>query len=803
LLSRGISFAAPIDFPTGATPSAAAFNAVSGDQLRLATRLQNAVAVGDFNQDGNPDVAETNPIAGSVSVFLGDGHGSFAPAQIYQVGATPINVAVGDFNGDGTPDLAVVDSGSNDVAMLLGTGRGTFAPAQFLKEGNTPVAVSVGEFDGDAIPDLAVANKTDGSVSILTGNGDGTFVLAATIQTPRDSLGKIIPINTVAAGAFQGDESHQDLVVGSGESSTGDHLLVYFNHNGNFGKGVATDGTTISDQSVTVGGTPRSIAVADLNRDDRLDLAVVDEKTADVAILLGDGQGAFASIQIVHVGGTPRSVAVGDFNGDGIPDLVTANFGSSTVSVLRGNGNGSFQPAQDFRAGEEPSGIAVGDFSGERRTDIVVGRIRTDQLSLLRNFPEPPDRVQILRDIDYANIPNDPNLEHHTLDVYLPPPGTTSFAGHEQPFPVVIFAHGGGGFAQDKSGTSYLMRTLAGEGIIAVSINYRLSEAHGNDQITDEAAAFAWVYGHAAALGGDTGNIFVFGHSAGAGLSAQLATDPEWLSQLGLSPSDIRGAILVGLPSTNLSHVHVGQPLSLLLDGTEGSERQQVVSAGAFDAACLAVGAQVQWDMIDGRDHLTLLADMALPRDPGRQAILSFIAANLIQAAPLEADTTSCVVHATIEAPSLAGTNGDPAATLAPRVIELRRQDGGLVGLHADISVLGSKTVAVLTFLGTEFVGGSLADGSYTLTIRADGIHDRWGRELDGDANGSAGGDRVDGLCRLFGDSDGDSQDRDLFQSAFGKSTTEVGYLWYFDFDVDGDVDGLDNGQFNRRFGQQ
>jgi Arylsulfotransferase (ASST) len=146
------------------------------------------------------------------------------------------------------------------------------------------------------------------------------------------------------------------------------------------------------------------------------------------------------------------------------------------------------------------------------------------------------------------------------------------------------------------------------------------------------------------------------------------------------------------------------------------------------------------------------------------------------------------------------------AVVLDPGAIELRRQDGSLVGLHADISILDGKTVAVLTFAGTEFVGGSLADGSYTLTVRADHVHDRWGRELDGDGDGVLGGDRVDGFFRLFGDSDGDGdvdgQDRDQFRSAFGTKAGEVGYLWYFDFDGDGDVDGHDNGQFNRRFGQ-
>jgi hypothetical protein len=143
------------------------------------------------------------------------------------------------------------------------------------------------------------------------------------------------------------------------------------------------------------------------------------------------------------------------------------------------------------------------------------------------------------------------------------------------------------------------------------------------------------------------------------------------------------------------------------------------------------------------------------------------------------------------------------AAILDPGAIELRRQDGSLVDARVGVSLLGGKTVAVLTFAGREFVGGSLADGSYSLTVRADRVHDRWGRELDGDSDGAAGGDRAEALFRLFGDGDGDGdvdrQDRDRFRSAFKASAGEPDYLWYFDLDGDGDVDGRDNGQFNRR----
>ncbi len=148
----------------------------------------------------------------------------------------------------------------------------------------------------------------------------------------------------------------------------------------------------------------------------------------------------------------------------------------------------------------------------------------------------------------------------------------------------------------------------------------------------------------------------------------------------------------------------------------------------------------------------------------------------------------------------------DHYVTLEPGAFELLLEDGSQVSLNVAASVIAGRTVAVLTFAGPGILGGSLADGDYTLTIRGNHIRDGVGRELDGDHDGNAGGDHVEAFFRLFGDSDGDRdvdwQDRDLFRSAFKNSVGEAGYLWFLDYDGDGDVDGRDNGQFNRRFGQ-
>ena len=109
----------------------------------------------------------------------------------------------------------------------------------------------------------------------------------------------------------------------------------------------------------------------------------------------------------------------------------------------------------------------------------------------------------------------------------------------------------------------------------------------------------------------------------------------------------------------------------------------------------------------------------------------------------------------------------DGEVTLDPGAFEVTRQDGSQVALSVAASVVNGKTVAVLTFTGSDVVAGSLADGRYTLTVRGDLVHDRWGRQLDGDGDGSAGGNLSDSFFRLFGDSDGDGDVDQLDRNRF------------------------------------
>ncbi|MDB5329711.1 MAG: hypothetical protein JWP03_862 [Phycisphaerales bacterium] len=116
--------------------------------------------------------------------------------------------------------------------------------------------------------------------------------------------------------------------------------------------------------TLTTSSKPQSIAVADLNRDGRLDIV---SSGNPISVLLGNGDGTFTSIPIAGDGSNSPTIAVADVNMDSKPDLVT-DFG-----VRLGNGDGTFQPLIPYFTGPYPSGIAVADLNGDNRPDVIVG----------------------------------------------------------------------------------------------------------------------------------------------------------------------------------------------------------------------------------------------------------------------------------------------------------------------------------------------------------------------------------------------------------------------------------------------
>ena len=141
----------------------------------LAGRTPEALALGDFNKDGKPDLAAVNRASNNVTVLLGDGAGGFtgAPGTPTSAGALPVSAVAGDFNADGNPDIAVVSETGNVVNILLGNGTGGFSMGNSFATGSSPFAAVVADFNGDGRPDLAVVNNFSDDVTVLLGTAGG------------------------------------------------------------------------------------------------------------------------------------------------------------------------------------------------------------------------------------------------------------------------------------------------------------------------------------------------------------------------------------------------------------------------------------------------------------------------------------------------------------------------------------------------------------------------------------------------------------------------------------------------------
>ena len=315
--------------------------------------VMGAVAAGDFNGDGIPDLAGCNSTSNSISILLGNGDGTFSamPSSL-QTGGEPYTIAVGDFNNDGVLDLAVMNGNSLAITIFLGNGDGTFTSASTPSSG--PLEdFAIGDFNRDGNLDIAGIDTATNSVQILLGNGDGTFSAGA--ASPE--LGS--EPSYMVAGDFNGD-GIPDIAVANTASSS---VMTFL------GKG---DGTfTLASTTVISGAEPAQFVEADFNGDGIQDLAVTSD--LGVEILFGQGNGSFSAPTSYQFQG--KNLVVEDFNGDGIPDLALqfASDGVEYASVYLGAGTGQFSEAASYSFdGSLTLGFVAADFNGDGIPDYAV-----------------------------------------------------------------------------------------------------------------------------------------------------------------------------------------------------------------------------------------------------------------------------------------------------------------------------------------------------------------------------------------------------------------------------------------------
>jgi hypothetical protein len=356
------------------------FNQTSGWSAPLNVGLApNSVVSADFNGDGFADLAVTNSsifVMGQLTIYLNNGDGTFRQSQQFTVGLGTASIAVvGDFNGDGHPDIAVLLQKEQQVLIFLNNGQGLFTQqATTLSTGASPLSIAVGNFRGKGKQDLVVANSGDASLSVFFSNGDGTFTTGPTISTP-----------SLPSGVTTGDvdnDGFDDIIA---TFCLANQVAVFRNNqSGNF---------SLLGNPYTVGTFPTGVVVGDFNGDGFIDLAVANTMSNNVSVLLNRGvasPGFFRTAVNFSVEFAPIALTVADFNDDGFPDIAVANEASSTVSLLINKGNGTFENAINQPAGSAPISITSGNFTGNIPSYAVANFVSSTITFQPETFVFPP-----------------------------------------------------------------------------------------------------------------------------------------------------------------------------------------------------------------------------------------------------------------------------------------------------------------------------------------------------------------------------------------------------------------------------
>jgi uncharacterized protein (TIGR03437 family) len=351
----------------------------------------DALAAADFNGDGIPDLAVSNAAAQAVDILIGNGNGEFSASTQLATGGLPVTVIAADFNHDGKQDIAELlnytATQGSEVQIFLGNGNGTFSAPLTLPVSAAQVNfIAAPDVNGDGIPDLVVTSL--GSLTVWLGKGDGTFSAPTFSQNGNDP--------TVAFGDFNGD-GKLDLAVTYLGATTVTILL---------GHGDGTFPNSVSSPlPAAASAGPNNLVAADFTGDGILDLAVVSSHYTEIAVLTGQGNGAFSAPQLSPA--NALSIYAVDVNGDKLTDLIAIPAVTGPITALLGNGDGTFQPPAIIVS--LPLGSpAIADLNRDGTPDLALVGEGSGVAAFL-NLSHPSSPLTVVSAASFAPGPLTPN----------------------------------------------------------------------------------------------------------------------------------------------------------------------------------------------------------------------------------------------------------------------------------------------------------------------------------------------------------------------------------------------------------
>jgi hypothetical protein len=355
-----------------------------------------SLALADYNGDGSIDIAELGGDYKQLSIFAGNGKGSFYGAPMLSSTTdsspvTPLDIELGtvaDVQGKGFSSVLYMDYSGNspDVVTGVGDGKGNFTYVTGLSATAAPTLGYIqpvqADFNGDGKQDLLMAN-IDGSVSVALSNGDGTFGNPLSLALPALDC----EVNYATAGDVNGDGISDIVIAYPGDASCGGSGGTASGYFVVLGKGGGAFAAPVFN---AYGSELYSVTIADMNGDGKPDLILDDAPfiggTFSIDLMLGNGDGTFSAGSTVKSNYEISQVIAGDYNQDGKTDLILFSEGEQSdqdydttagIILLPGNGDGTFGAAVQIGTGNFFLNGSLTDVNNDGIPDLVAALYNT------------------------------------------------------------------------------------------------------------------------------------------------------------------------------------------------------------------------------------------------------------------------------------------------------------------------------------------------------------------------------------------------------------------------------------------
>lgn len=368
------TFAEPVDFTTDLHP--------------------NGIVIADLDGDGKADVATANNYStsgqpASISVLRNTsstGTINFAPRIDFNNGTLTYAIASGDIDGDGKPDLVVCSVTDQNVSIFRNTstpGTISFAPKVDLPVGMASYSIAIGDINVDGKPDIAIANSLDNTISVFRNTSSTGSISFA----PKVNFMTMLMPERLAIGDLNMD-GKPDIAVTNNLSN---NFSIFPNNSttGSISFNTRIDVTTFTN--------PHDIMLSDLDGDGKLDVSVIafNSNTNQSGFTpyrntSSGGNFSFASGSFVGAGFQNNSsymLTSGDVNGDGKPEVAVASTGNDHIAIFQNyNSPGSvnFGLGTNFDM-YSPYAVGLADLDGDGRSDLIGSLFISDRISVFKS----------------------------------------------------------------------------------------------------------------------------------------------------------------------------------------------------------------------------------------------------------------------------------------------------------------------------------------------------------------------------------------------------------------------------------